>query len=316
MTTPAVVRPAPADLNQNENKSSFTTVYAARWAKWVILGSLGVGIAALIVVAIVSWKQRARTENARREWDQVFLALKNKNKPEEQIAALEAITEKVVGTPSHAYVLMYLGDLYFAEAIKPEKMPEERAAALKKAVELFKLVATQNPFRDNLTFGPLALQNTALAYEQGGEYDEAIRFLEEGLARPDLENTSFLYNKLIAQLGRLYYLRSLKKIEAGQDAKPDIDNARKRLTDVLRVIGRKDNPELGHQQDSEFIREIEYIKSLVDKPGKLLPDGIPPPPKPIAAEQKADVSLEHKDAPKVDEIKKIELKKEEPKNVK
>ena len=314
MAAPTVSRPAHPDLKEDESKSPFNAANAAQWAKWVIIGSLGAGVVALIVVAIVTWNERTRTEKARREWDQVFVALKDKTKPEDRIAALEGIAEKVVGTPAHAYVLMQLGDIFFTEAVKPEKLPEERAAALKKAVDLFKLVSSQTPFSDNPAFGPLALQDAALALEQAGEYDQAIQFLENGLARPDLENTSFLYNKLVAQLGRLYYLRSLKKTEAGQDPKPDAENARKRLADALRAVGPKtDDPEFMQRQDAEFIREIQYLKSLVDKPGKLLPDGVPPPPKPKVEEKKPDAGAESKAAPKTDEAKKDAPKKDEAK---
>jgi len=289
-----------------------------RYARWAVLGCVIAGAVAVVVVLVVSSNERSKVEERRRGWDEVHKALKEKTKPDEQIAALEGVAGKVKGTPAHAYVLINLGEIYFAQAVKPENLPEQRGAALKKAIQLFELVATQEPYRSNPAFGPLALASTAMAYEQGQDYDNGIRVLSEGLKRSDLE-THFSYNKLVAQLGRLYYLRSLSKPQDSKEAQDDREQARKHVSDTLRTLRAKKDSETFNRQNEEYLRSLEYLKSLVDKPGKLLPDGKAPPAKPKPEVKPPDVTPPEvktegkKDEPAKVEAKPGEAKKEEPK---
>jgi hypothetical protein len=316
MAAPTVTRPARQDPSESESQSFLSKEKAAQWAKWAVLGTVGAGVIALIVVGIVSWTENARIERLRQNWDTLFTALKDKTTPETRFPALEGVMDKIKGSEAHAYALMELGDLYFEQAVKPSNYPEERAAALKKATSLYLLIAAQEPYRGNPALGPLALQNAALAQEQAQDYDAAIKLIQDEMVRTDLSG-HFLYNKLVAQLGRLYYLRSLKKAEAGQDAQPDRELARKTLNDALVAAGAGRADQI-RRDDGEFVSQLEYLKSLVDKPGKALPDGKAPPEKPAPAPEKAAAPADKpadkaKDEPKKDQPKKDEPKQEEPK---
>ena len=272
MAAPVVSRPPAATFQKEEAAHGFLSPgTAALWAKWIVAALGTAAIIALLVVAIVTWRDRARTEKSRELWDEVYKAVKDKAaRPEEHIAALEGVAEKVKGSVPHAYVLMELAGLYFDQAADPAKSPEDRGAALKKSTELYRLVAGSEPYAGNTFFGPLAIEGEALALEQALDYDAAISLLEEKL--PKLESRShFLFNKLSAQLARLYWLRFQKK----NDPK-DREAARTKAAEVLRT------DETGKWRD-----QAEYIKSLVDKRGKALPDGtatppVKPPPPPTA----------------------------------
>jgi tetratricopeptide (TPR) repeat protein len=316
MAAPTVTRPVAVE--EEQPKSGFaTSENAAQWAKYVIIGALAIGVAALIAVAVATTQEKSRVESSRKTWDEVFLALKDKTKPEERIAALEGVAPKIAGTTAHAYVLMLLGDLYFEDAIKPEKYPEEKAAALQKSIKLFELVATSEPYKNSPAYGALAVECAALAHEQGGNYDAAIKLLNEAVSRADLE-THYLYNKLVGDLGRMYYMRSLQKPADSKEAQDDRELARKKISDALRAAGAKKDDELAYQRnDAEYIKQLEFIRSLVEKPGSALPDGKAPPVKlpktPVDQGVERAVDPAKKDEPKKEDTKKEEPKKEEPK---
>jgi len=315
MAAPIVSRPPAATFQKEEaTHRLLSAATAAQWAKWVVVLLVSAGVCTLLVVGIVTWQDQARTAKARELWDEVYKATKEKSeRPEERVAALESVAEKVKGSIPHAYVLMDLASLYFDQAVDPARSPEERGAALKKATELYKLAADSEPYASNLFFGPLAAEGEALALEQAQDYDAAINLLEEKL--PKLETQShFLFNKLSAQLARLYWLRFQKK----NDPK-DREAARTKLTEILRT------DESGAWRD-----QAEYIKSLVEKRGKALPDGTavpavkPPPPSPKPPEalktppspdKKTGVQEppkpEAKTEPKKDEAKKEDTKKDD-----
>lgn len=276
------------------------------------------GVVALITVAIVTYNERQRVERLRQQWDKVYLALKGKVRPEDRIAAYESLAETLKGSPAHACVLMELGRLQFDEAINAAKLPEDRKAALDKATELFKLVATTEPYSSNPEFGPLAVDGYATALEQAGNYDAAISLLEDNLPKLD-KQSHFLYTKLAAQLGRVYWLRSKYPTvdEASKQPKSDPakdgEKAREVLSEVLRVSASR-------EERSKWREQAEYIKSLVEKRGKALPEGtpVPPvkppaPPTPPATPGKAAPKPDQKAEPKKDEAKKEEPKKDEAK---
>jgi hypothetical protein len=77
----------------------------------------------------------------------------------------------------------------------------------------------------------------------------------------------------------------LNEAPGSKEYESDRESARKKLTDALRSITKAERPE-------KWRETAEYVKSLVDKPGKALPDGKAPPEKPRAAEK-----VENKAAP-------------------
>jgi tetratricopeptide (TPR) repeat protein len=258
----------------------------SRFAKWAVLGCLIAGAAALLAVVIVYYQQEQRSDSLRHKWDLVFAALKDKKRASEQVAALEKIAEdpEIKGSWVHAFILMELGRSYLEDAGNVKLYKDERNAALDKATKLFELLATNEPFKSNQTYGPAAAQNAALAYEQARKYDQAIKLLNDQLASDGME-AHYLYNPMLAQLGRNYWLRSLNEAPGSKEYESDRESARKKLTDALRSITKAERPE-------KWRETAEYVKSLVDKPGKALPDGKAPPEKPRAAEK-----VENKAAP-------------------
>lgn len=288
MIAPTVTRPAHPDMNAAP-ASAIPAAVAAQYAKWIVLGVVLAGVIAIIVVSAVSIVQNSRVEKLKQQWDIVFTAAQNKTKPEEKVTALEAAVNdaKLQGSPAHAYALLQIADYYFDKAIQPETRPEERAAHLKKAAETYKVLAENEPFRSNPAFGPVALGSLASCYEQGGEYDAGIKLLSEGLGAPEMES-HLLYNNLRVQLGRMYYLRSIK--EGNPNAKADSEAARKTLTDALQgMIGkeREGGSDADRSQQAAYFADVEYLISLLDKPGKALPGGIAPPVKTPPAAEKA-----------------------------
>ena len=266
-----------------------------QWARWIVVACVVLGVVGLISVAVVSLNDKAKTERSRQNWDEVFKALKDKTKPEQAVTAYEGLVDKVVGSPTHAYVLMELGDMHFKDATNPSKSVEDRAASLKKAEALFETVATKEPYASNPAFGPLAIEGLALGLEQEKNYDKAISLIEDNLPKWE---SHFMRNKLAAQLGRLYYLRSLTK--TGADADKDRVAAREKLTDVLH--------QAAEQEQGKWRDQAMFIKAIVDKPGKALIDGKVPPAKiPVAPPVGGAGPIEKKDAPapeKKDEVKK------------
>ncbi len=236
-----------------------------QYARWIVTGTVAVGVIVLISLAAISYTSASREKASEQSWDEVYKATQGKAKPEDQIPALESVASKVQGTPTHAYVLMELANLQFKEALNPTRSKEDQAAALKKSEDLFKLVADQ--YNNNRTFSLLALQGQANIFEQKQDYDGGIKFLEDNLKKFE---SHYLYNQISTQLGRLYWLRSLKQ-EKAEDREKDREAARQRLADVL----RQSTP----GERGSWHEQAEYIRSLVDKSGKALPDGKAPPAK-------------------------------------
>jgi len=252
------------------------------------------GIITLVAVLIASYTEQTQTTELRQKWDEVYLATKDKTKLPERIAALEGVMPKIVGSPAHGFALMSLGNLYFEEATSPKYAHDERTDALNKATQIFKMLTETEPFRSNMTFKPMAIGALASAYEQDGKLDDAINLLDgdkKGVNDPDIV-VHQMYKPLEAQTGRLYWLRSVKKAEAGQDPESDRKAARTHLTDSLRTSE-------GEAGSPAWKEEAEFIKALTDNPGQALPGGKAPP--------------EKREADKKDEKKADEPKKDEPK---
>ena len=287
MALPTVTRPL-ATMNEKESRGSHLVTEAVQWAKWVVLAAFIIGVVLLCALGVVTMNERKHSEQVQQEWDQVYGALKSlkdEPKPEEQIAALEAAASKVNGTTAHAYVLVKLGNLYFEQAMKPEKFKEDRDKALDKAMKLYEVVATQEPYKSNPAFGPLAVENLALAKEQARDYNGAIDVLSKALGTGALDSHVLNY-EMLAHLGRMYWLRSEQEKEQARDAKGEEANklngmvesdrklARSKLSDALRESATR-------EEHSSWRQEAEYIKSLIpEKPGVAMADGKVPPLKP------------------------------------
>ncbi len=306
MAAPTVTRPL-ATPPETSNPSGLNVEEISRWAKWIVLACVIAGAVGLVVIGVVYVGQQRRTEELRQNWDEVYTATKDKTKTNDRIQALETIAPKVAGTPAHAYILMELGNIYFEQAVNPKKAREERTEALDKATKLYELVATNEPFKSNETFGPAATRAAAACYAQTANYDAAIKLLKDALAQPDIEK-HYLYNPMVAQLGREYWLRSLAKAEKKEDPEPDRKEARTQLGEALRNVGEK-------KEDSQGWRgEAEFIKAIIDKPGKALPDGkvppekAPPAPTPPPGDRKTDAEKKD-DAKAPADAKKTEDKK-------
>ena len=271
MDAPTVSRPLPKPMNEMKNEGFITMASAVLWVRRVVIILAILGSLALAAVLNANWNEGKRLGRVRQQWDDVYKALKDKVKPDDRIVAFEGIAEKLIGSPAHAYVLMELGHLYLEKSQKPEKEKSERDAALKKSIDLYVVVASHEPYKSNPSFGPIAAENAALAMEQAENYDGAIDLLNTTLDSPQMRE-HFLYNKMVAQLGRVYWLRSLKKTTDGIDAKVDREAAKSRLAEVIR-------PSNTMVDQPEWYDQSEYIKSLLDGFGKALPDGKAPPEK-------------------------------------
>jgi tetratricopeptide (TPR) repeat protein len=269
MAAPVVTRP-PAVM-PHEPRGAQANVKWIPFAVWSVLLCLAAAAIGVIIAVVTNWQDERRLAALRADCDVVDAALKEKVKPDDRIAALEGVADKVNGTSAHAWTLAQLASLYFDKATDPLTKPEEQAKALKTATALWQQLSEQ--YKDNPAFGPLALSNVALAYEQAQDLDKAIQILKDGLSA-DL-SSHFLYEKMTVQLGRLYWLRSRQEAEAGkaEDAEKDRKEALKYVS--LNIPEGKDKSSANWQ----WREEARYIKSLVDEPGKLLPGGKIPPEK-------------------------------------
>ncbi len=285
MAAPTVTRP-PTTENEMDLHAphSYNAEQWATVAKWSVLSAVVLLIGSLITVAVITYQQNEREALALQQWDLVAKAVENKDEGKDQdtpaarqrkIKALEGVAEQVKGSPACAFVLMELGGNWMDNALDVTLQPEERASALKKAKEFFMTVATQEPYASNTFFGPEAIGQAALAMEQGKEYDEAIKFLTDSLEKKSV-TSYFGFNRLQAQLGRIYWLRAQTKSE--NDAAQDLKLANDNLSSALTNSTSKENESAGF----EWRREAQYIKSLIDPAGKALPKGIAPPMKAAA----------------------------------
>lgn len=320
MPAPIVTRPSASVVDDPKSgKSSGPSIDWTQYARWAVLAGVVLGLSALAYSLFISWSTSSRTTKARSLWDEEYSALKKKETEEEQIDALEHLCEnaKIKGTAVHATALMHLGRKFFEMGQSPRKQPESRAAALDRAAKIYEMVATVEPFKSNPSFGPLALSNLALTYEQQQMsnndstefYDKAIKTLQAGIYRDESKEaepigsmkTHFLFDKMNAQLGRLYWLRAqfkeqgatrnalmnlpialwpyyVEKYKATSD-KADREMALFYLKRADVGIPGTEKERLGGQK-APWREEAAYLKALLEPPGKMLPTGIPPAMKP------------------------------------
>lgn len=324
----------------------------AQYVKWGLIGALALAAIGLTSSLYVTYAEKSATNKLRAEWDEYHSALSEKKSDDDRMEALEKLAEnpKIKGTAVHAFVLAALAHANFEIGQNPRRQVETRAAALERAILLNRMLATTEPFKSHPSFGPFAVQNLALALEQkqtndpGTQfYDEAIKGLHASLYKDESKDADalkdmkkhFLFNKLNAQLGRLYWLRGLRKAELEysklederkKSAKPDpaakpedVAKANEVAQSEERIkaseAAKADNewalfyikPALesgtssvekdryGADFKGAWRQEAAYIKSLIDPVGKMMPDGKAPPMK---VEVKKEESK--KDEPKTD----------------
>jgi hypothetical protein len=141
-------------------------------------------------------------------------------------------------------------------------------------------------------------------------YDKAIKTLKTGLYRDETKEaepigsmkTHFMFDKMNAQLGRLYWLRARAKEQGDthkalmyvpfalwpyyvhmQEEKRTTDKADRDM--ALFYLKKADVgiPSLEKErmgQKAPWREEVTYLKALLEPPGKMLPTGIPPAMKP------------------------------------
>lgn len=342
----------------------------AQYIKWGIIGAVALAAIGLTSSLYVTYAEKSANNKLRAEWDEYHSALSEKKSDDDRMEALEKLAEnpKVKGTAVHAFVLAALAHANFEIGQNPRRQVETRAAALERAILLNRMLATNEPFKSHPSFGPFAVQNLALALEQkqtndpGTQfYDEAIKGLHASLYKDESKEADalkdmkkhFLFNKLNAQLGRLYWLRGLRKAELEfaklederkKSAKPDpaakpedVAKANEVAQSEERIkaneAAKADNewalfyikPALesgtssvekdryGADFKGAWRQEAAYIKSLIDPVGKMMPDGKAPPMKVEVKKEEPKKDEPKKDEAKKDEVKKDESKKEEPK---
>ncbi len=294
MSAPQVIRPTASVAE--EPKPGQTTQAPIEWGhyvKWGLLAALTLTAIGLISSVYLTYSEKSHSDKLTGEWDEFHHAVFEKKGDDERIDALEKLADnpKVKGTTVHAFVLASLAHSNFEMSQNPRKKLESRADALERAISLNRMLATTEPFMSNPSFGIPALQNLCAALEQkqindpGTKYyDEAIKTLQSAMYKDDSKEADpkkemkahFLFDKLNAQLGRLYWLRGLRKTELKDAAGTTADNAMalvfvKRALEAGITSVEKDR--FGSDFKGAWREEAAYIKSLLDVPGKLLPGG-------------------------------------------
>ena len=301
MAAPTVTRPI-APPTDAAASSALKVEEIARWAKWVVLAVVVGGVIALFAVIIVSYTEQKQNDELRKKWDDVYTAVKDKTKAVDRIVALEGVMQKIAGSPAHCYALLALGNLYFEQATNARFARDERNSALEKATRIYEMIVQTEPFHSNLAFAPLATSSLATAYEQDGKYDDEIKLLDGAVNEPNAVERH-LYKQLQAQLGRAYWLRSMKKSEAGQSPEADRKDARKHITEALRTTENDRGGEAWRE-------EAEFIKAVTEAPGKALPDGKAPAERVKPDPEKKADDKDNKDKKDSTDVKKPEEKKD------
>jgi hypothetical protein len=324
MAAPTVTRPT-AVVDQ---PSSSSTIDWVRYAKWALVAAI-----ALTAVGVVSFFYSAHVEekyadDCRKQWDAYYTTTKPADEEDSTIEDKIEVLEKACEVPAlqgkapHGFALMRLGNIHFNMGISPRKSPEFRRDELVRAEKVFELLATTEPFKSQSDFGMPALQALCATYEQQQvaatdnteRYDKAISLLRPALFQAgDSEplpvaaaKTHFLFDKMTAQLGRLYWLRSLR-----EDAMKKTDAAAADRAQALYFVKTSlesglssAEKEMGDRLKAAWREDAAYIKSLLDKSGKMIVDGKIPAAKP---------EPEKKDDAKKDDAKKAEPAADKPK---
>lgn len=241
---------------------------------WSVYGIAGLLVLLVVVMLTLSRMREGRVEQLRQTWDEVYRAQKEKHQPEERIAALEGVWEKVSGSPVFPYVVMELGQLHFDRALAVERSPAERKASLEKTHKVYDVA--RQAFPAHRLFGAFAAEGAALVREQEGERDEAIKILGDAVETYD---SHFLFPQLCYHLGRNLWMRARAKEadpNAAKQVAADREAALRRLNQALAESGDEQTDYISWRPDARF------LKSLLEKPGPGLPDGKAPPAKPRA----------------------------------
>jgi hypothetical protein len=264
MAAPTITRP-PASV-ADEPKSAAIPPEWAVYIKWTLVGAFAAALVALAVALVTSMSESSRTAKARSQWDELYASLKDVNRDEDRIEPLEKLAEsdKLKGTAVHGFILTQLGNLHFKLAQNDKSSPEERNAALKRAQQIFEMLATTSPFKENMLFGPAAVRNLAQVYEQAAlsdkdsvqSYDSAVKSLRgalfqgEGKDAPAVATMQahYLFNPMQAQLGRLYWMRGVRSREIAQQK---ADDEKKKAAPPKTEAKPGDKPEAKKEEKKE-----------------------------------------------------------------
>lgn len=237
-------------------------------AKLVFL-LIGLLFVSVIVLVVKTRNHEAAHLKDREGWDQVHLALKDAKEDKDRIAALEGVWSKVDSSSAHPYVMMELAQEQYQMAVSEQRPAPERKKSLDRAKQIFDLLREKEG--KHPLYGGLAAEGSAACREQAGDLDGAIQVLTESVSR--YEN-HFLHSKLCYELGRAYWVRSLKSNEA-KDREEALRWVDKAIQDT------QDNSSRGLR----WREEAQFIKSVLEKHGPAWTDSAPPPAK-AATEQK------------------------------
>lgn len=371
MAAPTVTRPR-ATLAPETASTQASKVDWATYSRYLLMVALVVGLVGMATAWFLKISEDSREARVRAQWDEVYKGMKDKKSASERIAALETLAEneKIKGTTAHASVLMELAQEHVDMAQNAKRGLDERKKSRDSAALIYKFVAETEPFKNNPAFGPLAVRGLAVVYEQAQAdlpekdtklgLDMAINTLTDalfqgkGVDAPPVESMKahYLFNPMQAQLGRLYWLRSQMKQGAEQEA--DLKLARNYINKAIEAPPPEEERQAMQgaarrgrlpQALAAWRETAAYIKSLLDAPGKMVKDGVPPmkekpaekkddkqpappapntnatdkntPAQPAKVETPAKPDAAKPDAkkeePKKEEPKKNEPKKEEPK---
>lgn len=248
MAAPTVTRPSASVVPDSKpGQASPSSINWAQYTRWILLGAVVLGAIGIVYSVVTAYSESSRHKALTSQWDELHGKLDKIKNEDARIEAYEQACDdpKIKGTAVHGFALMQLASMHFELAQSPRKQPESRAAALGRAIKIYEMVSSTEPFKSHPSFGPVALSNLATAYEQQAFteekgidfYDKAIDTLQSGLyadkskeaeAIPAMK-THFLFDKMNAQLGRLYWLRGVRKVDlaraAGEKEKPAADKA-------------------------------------------------------------------------------------------
>ncbi|MBI3828043.1 MAG: hypothetical protein HY291_00910 [Planctomycetes bacterium] len=237
-------------------------------AKLVFL-LIGLLIAFVVVMVVNTRNSEATHLKDRQGWDDVYQALKDAKDDKEKVAALEGVWSKVDTSSAHPYVMLELAQEQYQLAVSEQRPAPERKRSLDRAKQVFDLVREREG--KHPLYGGLASEGSAACREQAGDLDGAIQVLTDAVGRYE---SHFLHTKLCYELGRAYWMRSLKSADA-KDREEALRWEDKAIQDT------QDNASRGFR----WREEAQFIKSVLEKHGPAWPDSAPPPAKP-AVEQK------------------------------
>lgn len=233
---------------------------------WAIFLAIALLIGALVYLFASQKVASNRLKMERQAWDARYKGLKDKQKPEEKIEALEKVWEEVSGSSVHPYVMLELAQLHFLMAQSDERSPAARGKSLERARLLFDLLAKQ--YAEHLLYGAMAADGLAACCEESGELEQAIEVLTSAVVKYE---DHFLFPKFCYQLGRDLWMRSGGKEGAGKERSTDRAEAKRWLG--IAASGT------GGSQGAIWRSKAAMLKSQLEKHGVAWPGNTPPPPR-------------------------------------